>query len=159
MMTRHGLVQRQRRKDVKRTAFERIRIHPIGTRTFAVERGADVATRRIFWRDVLWNRLDPVRLTRQRLEQRWQLTVHLLGDGSCSGEKLLRGIGVELWIGTQEIQELGEIPPEAGLGDDLIHLRPDASDLIEADLMNFVGGDVESRVVSDQVVVVLASAR
>ncbi|KAG1310029.1 hypothetical protein G6F62_014705 [Rhizopus arrhizus] len=87
------------------------------------------------------------------------LAVSPLGDPRRARQQLFRGLGVELRIGTQEGQELGEAALELHLPDDVVHLALDASDFAQADAVDLVRRQVQRGVLVDLLLVVRLAVR
>ena len=82
---------------------------------------------------------------RQPADRVTQLPVHPLGDIGGEAHQLVRRLGVELRIGAQEDEELLERARKAAALHHLLHLGMDPRHLLEADLVDLVGGQVERR--------------
>ena len=77
-------------------------------------------------------------LARQVTEHLRQATVGFLRDIGCLGQQFVRRFGIELLIGAQELDEIGEAAIEFQRLDDGVHLGADACDLPEPQLVNLV---------------------
>ncbi|KAG1167058.1 hypothetical protein G6F35_017861 [Rhizopus arrhizus] len=127
-------MQGQRRQVVQRARWQVVGIEPVGAH--ATTAGGPER------RDVRRHRHDGEARARQR-HVLAQLAVSPLGDPRRARQQLFRGLGVELRIGTQEGQELGEAALELHLPDDVVHLALDASDFAQADAVDLVRRQVQ----------------
>ncbi len=159
VMARHGLVQRQRGQLVERARAQIVGVHEILSRHAAARVAHDVAPGGVGGRDGVGHRLHAVRQSRQRHEHVGHARVRALGDPGGGAQQRLGRLGVELVVGAQKGQELREGALEADLLDDRVHLGADARDLVEAEGVDLLGGEVERGVPPHQRRVALASLR
>src|SRR3546814_19138257 len=74
------------------------------------------------------------------------LAVDALGDPRRAAQQFFRGPGVELRVGAQEMQEVGEVTVESDLADDRVHLSLDPVHFAQADGMDLIRRSAERRV-------------
>ena len=88
------------------------------------------------------DRLHAIGQARQMPEQARKLRIDLLGDHPVAVQQLLAAAGIKPGVGPEKGDERGKRPLEPGLGYDRIHSAPDAPDLVQADLVNLVRGEI-----------------
>src|SRR3546814_4539884 len=76
-------------------------------------------------------------------------SVDALGDPRRAAQQFFRGPGVELRVGAQEMQEVGEVTVESDLADDRVHLSLDPVHFAQADGMDLIRVKVQRRVLAD----------
>ena len=130
MMTRNGLVQRKCHHFIKRTAQQIVRIDRIKTGTGTIGGTAAVIGRGGAWCQVIRNFHDTVREPWQCFEQLRQLAVHFLEHKGCLFHQFFGGLGIELRIGSQEVDKSVEIISETGFGYNFHHLPANSLHLI-----------------------------
>ncbi len=134
-MARRGFMKRQRDLRVERAARQVVGVDEVDPRT--------AATAGIERCDVVRHRLDGEAAARHVAEELVRLAVELLGDPGGAIEQLVRGLGIELRIGAQEVQEGLEVALELDLAHHFVHLRTDARHFAEAGLVDLFRRPVE----------------
>ena len=108
MVSGHGLVNAERWQGVKRALIQGIGVDHVSARNAAFQISRPVATGRVGWRQARWNRSNTVREPRQMPEKAWHGIISPFGDPRRMHQQFFFGLGVELRIGTQEMQEIGK---------------------------------------------------
>ena len=129
-VARRALVQRQRRERV-----ERARRQVVGVHQARLEPAASAGVDR---RERVGNGTDAVPAPRQEPDRLAELPVGLLRDVRRVRQQLARRLRVELRIGAQEVEELRHRPLEVRPLLGRLHLRLDARDFLQADLVDLL---------------------
>ncbi len=127
-VARRGLVQGQGRQRIERPRGQVVGVDQIDPRP--------AAARGVVGRDVGRHRDDAEPCARQVAEVLRRHPVELLGDPGGVFQQLVRGLGVELRVGAQEVQELGERALEPAGLHGLQHLGVDLGHLVQTQLVD-----------------------
>ena len=134
----HGLVHAEHLDLVLRAHLGLVQVDVVKARATAIGCRARVIGGRRIRRDGVGDRLHAVRHARQLAEQFDELGVDALARCKILTIQLLRIVKVELWIGTQVLEERLKVAIELDFFDDFHHLVANAFDLVQADAVNLV---------------------
>ena len=157
VMAWRRLVQSERLECVEGPFVERVGIDPIGAGLQRAPGGRHITATGINRRQVVGHRLDAVRQARQPAEKGGQFAVGLFGQECSPFEQLLRGFGVETWVGAQELQEIGKAAGKSHPVDHRLHFRADPRDLLETQLVDLVGAHLEGGEITHPLLVISAA--
>ena len=159
VMTGHGFVQGQRGQCIQRSRIKFPRIHPVKTCTLATFRRRAVTTGRVVGRDRCRHRCNAVRQSWQLAEILRQFAVDALGDVARMHQQFAWRLRVKLRIAAQEFQERRKIAIELGVMQHLLHLRTNACDFVQSDLMDGIGRCIQRGVFADLLLVIRLAFR
>ena len=151
VMARHTFVQRQRDELVQGARLQRVGVDPVLAAPWSPRWCRDVTAGRVVRGNLRRDRFDGVGLPWQLAEIRGQAAIGLLCDPGGAHEQFLGRPGIELRVGTQELEEFIKTAIEPGLRNNVIHLFADARDLAQAAFVDVVRRrGIQRRVIAHQ---------
>ena len=136
-----AFMKRQRGDVVERAAGEIVGVH--------LARLEPAAPGGIEGRECVGHRDDREPAARQDVKIILELPVDALGGIGRDAHQFVRRSGDELRVGAQEFEEFGEAAGKARLTHGALHVGVDASDFLEADLVDFLRGQRQRDIFAD----------
>ena len=145
-----GLVNRQGRKLIEGALVQLGRVDDIAASHAVLHRAGVVAAGGVGLLDLTRDGAHAVGQAGQGPEQGGQTVVGALGDLGRLFQQLFAAGRIELRIGSQEVEEAGEVAGPAGGAHFVLHPGADAGDLCLTDLMHLIRGQVGGRVAANE---------